>query len=147
VPQPHHAASAPSATHAVAQAHAHETAGAANLGAPHHRTDATTALLDAAAGDVAGTPRCPTPDAPARVLSGAVPVVSKFGGSAGAGGSADVAVSLTASGDVAGASIASSSGSADLDAAALDAARRSSYSSQVLNCNHVASSLVLHVRF
>jgi TonB family protein len=48
---------------------------------------------------------------------------------------------------VAGASIATSSGSADLDAAALDAARRSSYSGQLLNCSHVASSLVLHVRF
>jgi len=148
LPPHHEASSAGSAraaeyAHAAAPVHAH----AAGASATRRRSDTTTALLDAAAGDVAGTPRCPTPDAPARVLSGALPAVSKFRGSAGGGGSADVAVSLTASGDVAGASIATSSGSADLDAAALDAARRSSYSSQLLNCSHVASSLVLHVRF
>jgi len=134
-------------TRAVAPAHARARAAGATASATRRRPDATTALLDAAAGDVTGAPRCPTPDAPARVLSGALPAVSKFGGAGGAGGSADVAVSLTAAGEVAGASIATSSGSADLDAAALDAARRSSYSGQLLNCSHVASSLVLHVRF
>jgi len=134
-------------TRAAAPAHARARAAGATASATRRRPDATTALLDAAAGDVTGAPRCPTPDAPARVLSGALPAVSKFGGAGGAGGSADVAVSLTAAGEVAGASIATSSGSADLDAAALDAARRSSYSGQLLNCSHVASSLVLHVRF
>jgi TonB family protein len=143
----HRAASSAALAHAAVPAHAHARAAGATASATRRHTDATTALLDAAAGDLTGTPRCPTPDAPARVLSGALPAVSKFGGAGNAGGSADVEVSLTAGGEVAGASIATSSGSADLDAAALDAARRSSYSAQLLNCSHVASSLVLHVRF
>jgi TonB family protein len=124
-------------------AHLGHTASAPAPRQAHRRTDATTALLDAAAGDVPGAPRCSTPDAPARVLTVAVPAGAKLAG----GGSADVAVSLTAAGEVAAASIASSSGSADLDAAALDAARRSSYSAQLLDCSHVPSNLTLHVRF
>jgi TonB family protein len=145
-PERHPAAPARAAgpVHAAAPAH---VAAAAHAGAPqtklaHRHTDATTALLDAAAGDVPAAPRCATPDAPARVLSVAVPAAAKLAG----GGAADVAVSLGASGEVTGASIAGSSGSADLDAAALDAARRSSYSAQIVNCSHVASSLTLHVR-
>jgi TonB family protein len=133
---------------AAAPAHANPPAHVASAPKPKpaRRRDATTALLDAAAGDVAA-PRCANPDAPARVLSNAIPVVSKYRGAATGGGSADVSVSLSASGDVTGVSIANTSGSADLDAAALDAARRSSYRAGTSNCSPVASSLTLHVRF
>jgi len=133
---------------AAAPSHANPPAHVASAAKPKaaRRRDATTALLDAAAGDVAA-PRCATPDAPARVVSNVIPVVSKYRGTAAAGGSADISVSLSAAGDVTGVAIANSSGSADLDAAAEDAARRSSYRAATSNCSPVAGSLILHVRF
>ncbi len=113
----------------------------------HRPADASTALLNAAAGDVPGAPKCATPDAPARVLSVAIPLVSKYGNASARGGAADIAVTLTPSGEVSNASVAISSGSADLDAAAVDAAKRGRYAAASVNCNPVASNLEVHVRF
>ncbi|HLI96582.1 MAG TPA: TonB family protein [Candidatus Baltobacteraceae bacterium] len=65
----------------------------------------------------------------------------------GASGIAQVKIDLTAAGDLAGATIFSSSGNPVLDQAALESARMTRFTSEVANCKHVGGSYLYQVEF
>ncbi len=65
----------------------------------------------------------------------------------GASGIAQVKIDLTSSGSLAAAQIFSSSGNFWLDDAALRSARLTQYTSQTINCEHVAGSYLYEVDF
>jgi TonB family protein len=86
---------------------------------------------------------CRVRNVPGRVVSAAEPRTR----SAGSGGVAYVAVSLDASDHVTGARIQTSSGDAEQDAVALDAARRSTYENAIFDCVKRPGTYVIGIGF
>lgn len=65
----------------------------------------------------------------------------------GLSGTAQVEVSLSASGQVLGAKIFVSTGSSLLDNAAIDAAKRTTYTPKIVDCDHVPGAYLFRVDF
>jgi protein TonB len=90
-------------------------------------------------------PACSAPDIPARTL--VTQAVDKPDDADGYSGEAKVKVDLDASGDVLGASIYESTGSMQLDRAAVAAARASRYAPEERDCKNVPGSYLFIVDF
>jgi TonB family protein len=97
----------------------------------------------------AGTPKpsCANPNVPARSVQTVAADFPEAAREAGATGTTQVKVSLFASGAVAGIAIYSSSGNVQLDQAAERAARQSSFSAELRNCQPVAGDYLFRVDF
>jgi protein TonB len=92
-------------------------------------------------------PACAVPNADAKATQEAQPVYPESAQQLGISGAVDVLVSLAADGGVTAATIYKSSGSAALDQAAIRAARASTYSPDIVNCQAIAGSYTFHVSF
>jgi periplasmic protein TonB len=92
-------------------------------------------------------PACSAPDIPAKTVFTQTPDVPDDVRSQGILGTAKVKVDLDASGDVVGTSIYESTGSMQLDQAALAAARQSRYAPEERECKNVSGSYLFTVDF
>ncbi len=92
-------------------------------------------------------PACSAPDIQAKTIDAQTPDKPDDAQAQGLVGTVKVKVDLDASGAVLGASIYESSGSMELDRAALAAARRSSYAPEERECKDVPGSYLFTVDF
>jgi protein TonB len=92
-------------------------------------------------------PACSAPDVPAKTLVAQTPEVPEDAQAQGYTGTAKVKVDLDASGNVTGTSIYTSTGSMELDRAALAAARASRYAPEERNCKTVPGSYLFIIEF
>lgn len=92
-------------------------------------------------------PACSAPDVAAKTLVTESPDVPQDPSGQGYTGTAKVKVDLDASGNVLGTSIYESTGSMELDRAALDAARSSRYAPEERDCKNVSGSYLFTVDF
>jgi TonB family protein len=90
---------------------------------------------------------CTTPDSPTRLATLAAPHLSSAALTAAAGKSVVVSVDLAADGTVTDAEVKVSSGEPSLDFAALDAARRSSYTVAEHSCSAASGSVDVTVSY
>lgn len=92
-------------------------------------------------------PVCSTPFADARTIEQFVPEMPEMAREEGLSGTAEVKVTLSAQGTVTDATIYLSTGSPVLDAAAVDAARRTTYAPKIVDCETVAGEYLFRVEF
>ena len=92
-------------------------------------------------------PACSAPDVPAKATSAITPEEPAIARDQGLTGTAKIEVDLDAAGTVVGTSVYLSTGSTQLDQAALDAARRSSYAPEQVDCKDVSGSYLFTVQF
>jgi protein TonB len=92
-------------------------------------------------------PACAVPNADARTINAATVETPEIAKEQGATGIAEIRVDLSATGKVLGVSVYKSTGNAALDQAALEAARSSTFSPDVVNCVPVAGFYRFHVDF
>ena len=92
-------------------------------------------------------PNCAKPQVAARVIDTIEPRVPEIAREQHAVGVANVRVDLDDRGSVLGVTVAKSAGSAALDAAALDAARRSTYAAAIVDCRPEGGSYLFRVEF
>ncbi len=90
-------------------------------------------------------PACSAPDIPAKTIDAISPQAPPDVQNTAA--TAKIKVDLDASGSVVGTSVYASTGSAQLDRAALDAARESRYAPEEKNCRNVGGSYLFTVDF
>jgi TonB family protein len=112
-------------------------------------TNGTPGPLAAGSPGPAGTPKpsCASPNVPARTVQAVTADFPENARQAGATGTTEVKVSLLASGTVAGIAVYASSGNTQLDQAAERAARQSTYSAELRNCEPVAGEYLFRVDF
>lgn len=92
-------------------------------------------------------PACSAPDIAAKTLAAQTPEKPDDAQAQGLVGTVKVKVDLDASGAVTGANVYESSGSMELDQAALQAARRSRYAPEERDCKNVSGSYLFTVDF
>lgn len=92
-------------------------------------------------------PACSAPDIPAKTVDTQVPDKPDDAQAQGLVGTVKIKVNLDAAGGVLGASIYESSGSMELDQAALSAARQSRYAPEERECKNVPGSYLFTVDF
>jgi protein TonB len=92
-------------------------------------------------------PACSAPDVPAKTLVTQPPIEPEDARAQGLGGTAKIRVDLDALGNVMSASVYESTGSMELDRAALDAARQSRYAPEQRDCKAVSGSYLFNVEF
>jgi len=92
-------------------------------------------------------PTCITPAADAQTRDKFVPETPELARQQCLSGVAKVQVDLSAGGTVTGVKIFESTGSSLLDQAALDAARRTTYSPKIVDCEHVSGTYLFRVEF
>jgi protein TonB len=92
-------------------------------------------------------PACAVPNVEAKATQLAQPVYPESAQQLGTSGDVDVLVSLSPAGAVTATTIYKTSGSAALDQAAIRAARASTYSPDIVDCQAVAGSYTFHVSF
>lgn len=92
-------------------------------------------------------PACSAPDVPAKTLVTQSPIVPDDASAGALAGTAKVRVDLDDSGKVVGTSIYESTGSMELDRAAISAARNSRYAPEQRDCKNVAGSYLFTVDF
>ena len=92
-------------------------------------------------------PACSAPDVPAKALVAQPPEISDDAGANGFTGTAKVKIDLDASGNVVAARIYESTGSMELDRAAVAAARSSQYAPEQRDCKNVSGSYLFTVDF
>jgi protein TonB len=90
-------------------------------------------------------PACSAPDVPAKAIDAITPQAPLDAPDAQA--TAKIKVDLDASGNVAGVSVYATTGSPQLDRAALEAARESRYEPEERNCKKVSGSYLFTVDF
>lgn len=112
-------------------------------------------VVGAVGPDVAGSPgpvgtpkpSCASPNVAAGTVEAIRPEIPEAAREVGATGTTEVKVSLLASGAIAAVTIYSSSGNAQLDLAAERAARASTFSPELRNCQPVAGDYLFRVDF
>lgn len=92
-------------------------------------------------------PACNDPNVEAKTINAVSPERTTTGFSADTNATAMIKVDLDASGRVTGVSVYASTGSMELDRAALDAARQSTYAPEMRNCQAVPGSYLFKVEF
>ena len=92
-------------------------------------------------------PACSAPDVPAKAVDAVTPDDPPAARDEGISGMAKIRVDLDDEVNVAGASVFSSTGSAQLDQAALQAARDSRYAPERIDCKDVPGSYLFTVQF
>jgi protein TonB len=92
-------------------------------------------------------PSCAHPQSAAHTIDTAEPDTPESARERGATGTATVRVDLAETGTVRGVAIAHSAGDPSLDAAALDAARRSTYAPEIEDCSARPGSYLFRVEF
>lgn len=92
-------------------------------------------------------PVCSAPLVDASTIEKYTPEMPAAARDAGLTGTSQVKVDLSATGTVLDATIATSSGSTILDAAAIQAAKRTTYAPKVLDCQRVPGSYLFRVEF
>jgi protein TonB len=93
-------------------------------------------------------PACAKPDVAAHVIGAVEPEIPETARALGqATGVVNVRVDLSESGSVLGVAVAKSAGNGALDAAALDAARRSTYAAAIEDCRPQPGSYLFRVEF
>ena len=92
-------------------------------------------------------PACSAPDVPAKATAAITPQEPPIASDQGLTGTAKIKVDLDASGTVVGTSVYLSTGSTQLDQAALDAARQSRYAPEQIDCKDVSGSYLFTVEF
>jgi protein TonB len=92
-------------------------------------------------------PACSAPDVPAKAVDPVTPDEPEPARDQGFTGTAKIRVDLDQTGRVVGASVYSSTGSSQLDQAALQAARESRYSPEETDCKDVPGSYLFTVQF
>jgi protein TonB len=92
-------------------------------------------------------PSCAHPESAAHTIDAAQPDTPESARERGATGTATVRVDLAETGAVRGVAIAQSAGDPSLDAAALDAARRSTYAPEIEDCSARPGSYLFRVEF
>lgn len=92
-------------------------------------------------------PVCSAPYVEASTIDKYAPEMPTLARDQGLSGSAQVQVNLSANGQVLGAKIFVSTGSSVLDNAAVDAAKRTSYSPKIVDCDRVPGSYLFRVDF
>ena len=118
-----------------------ETPGPAQTTAPGNDIVATVAPT------ATPKPTCATPFADATTREKFVPETPELAREQGLSGVVHVLVDLSATGAVTSVKIADSAGSSLLDNAALDAARRTTYSPKTVDCEHVPGEYLFRVEF
>ncbi len=99
-----------------------------------------------AATDAPG-PACSEPNIEAKTIAAVSPDQSASGFAAGNSATAMIKVDLDATGRVTGVSVYASTGSLELDRAAMDAARQSTYAPEMRDCQAVPGSYLFKVEF
>ena len=92
-------------------------------------------------------PACSAPDVPAKAIDPVTPEEPPFARDEGLTGMAKIRVDLDATGSVVGASVYASTGSAQLDQAALQAAKQTRYAPEQTDCKDVPGSYLFTVQF
>jgi len=92
-------------------------------------------------------PACSNPNVEAKTVVAVAPERTTDDFSAGTNSTAMIKVDLDANGRVTGASVYASTGSLELDRAALDAARASTYAPEMRDCQAVPGSYLFKVEF
>lgn len=92
-------------------------------------------------------PACSDPNIEAKTINAISPDQTASGSAAGTSATAMIKVDLDASGHVIGVSVYASTGSLELDRAAMQAARESSYAPEMRDCQAVAGSYLFKVEF
>ncbi len=92
-------------------------------------------------------PACSDPNVEAKTINAVSPERTASDFDANANATAMIKVDLDASGTVTGVSVYASTGSMELDRAALDAARASTYSPEIRGCQPVPGSYLFKVEF
>jgi len=110
-------------------------------------TAATSGPTTAPALSPTPKPVCSAPYLEASTVNKYAPEMPTLARDQGLSGSAQVQVDLSANGQVLGAKIFVSTGSSVLDTAAMDAARRTTYSPKIVDCDRVPGSYLFRVDF
>jgi len=110
-------------------------------------TEATSAPASPPTPSPTPKPGCSAPYVEASTINKYAPEMPAMARDQGLSGSAQVEVNLSAAGQVLGAKIFVSAGSSLLDAAAIDAAKRTSYSPKIVDCNRVPGAYLFRVDF
>lgn len=143
-----------SSAHTPSEAHADTQAGTQNGTLGGHGTVGGNTGTGPGGNGTSGLPAantapvtagCPQPNRAAHTLNAVEPEQPQ--GAEGISGTAHIVVSLDAKGTVLGVTVGTSSGNSLLDNAALDAAKRSTYSPERRNCTDVAGSYTFRVDF
>ena len=92
-------------------------------------------------------PACSAPYVEASTIEKYAPEMPTMAREQGLSGNAEVQVDLSASGQVLNAKIVDSTGSSLLDNAAVDAAKRTTYSPKIVDCNRAPGSYLFRVEF
>jgi TonB family protein len=95
----------------------------------------------------APAPACSEPNAEAKTINAVSPDRTASDFDAGTNATAMIKVDLDAGGNVTGVSVYASTGSMELDRAALDAARESTYAPEMRDCQAVPGSYLFKVEF
>lgn len=93
------------------------------------------------------TPQCTAPDVPAHALNAITPETPELARQEGLSGVTEVRVDLAADGSVESVSVFRSSGSTLLDAAAVRAAKASSYAANQRDCKSISGSYIFRAEF
>ena len=116
-------------------------------GTPEPMATALVAAAGPTDGPVAPKPACTAPDVPAHAVETAQAVYPEGAQTSGFAGETQVKVSLDAAGAIVAAGVYTSSGSFELDRAAVQAARASRFAPEQLHCKNVAGSYLFKVDF
>jgi protein TonB len=92
-------------------------------------------------------PACSNPNIEAKTINAVSPDRTASGFDAGTNATAMIKVDLDADGRVTGVSVYASTGSMELDRAAMDAARESTYAPEMRDCQDVSGSYLFKVEF
>ncbi|HZT13135.1 MAG TPA: TonB family protein [Candidatus Baltobacteraceae bacterium] len=113
------------------------------------QTSGTSGIATQQPPQLAPTPKpaCSAPDVPAKAIDPVTPEEPPFARDEGLTGMAKIRVDLDATGSVVGASVYASTGSAQLDQAALQAATQTRYAPEKTDCKDVPGSYLFTVQF